>query len=180
MNAAIEAAHAGSMGQGFAVVADEVRSLASSSAKSAKDIQEKIKEMVAKIDGGVEAIAVAGRSFREIEENVDHTNALIRTISSAMEEQMVGASETLRTTNDMVSAIQAIKDLTEHESVRAANVRKTMKDVVASSEAAVKLVAEGVSASEVMSTAIEQVVDSVGSNRRAVSSMNDAVKIFKV
>jgi methyl-accepting chemotaxis protein len=97
-----------------------------------------------------------------------------------MEEQMVGASETLRTTNDMVSAIQAIKDLTEHESVRAANVRKTMKDVVASSEAAVKLVAEGVSASEVMSTAIEQVVDSVGSNRRAVSSMNDAVKIFKV
>jgi methyl-accepting chemotaxis protein len=66
MNAAIEAAHAGSMGQGFAVVADEVRSLASSSAKSAKDIQEKIKEMVAKIDGGVEAIAVAGRSFREM------------------------------------------------------------------------------------------------------------------
>ena len=180
MNAAIEAAHAGAMGQGFAVVADEVRSLASSSAKSARDIQEYIKEMVEKIDGGVEAIAIAGRSFREIAENVEQNNALIKTISSAMEEQKIGASETLNTTTDMVNAIQAIKDLTEHESVRAASVRKMMKDVVTSSEAAVQLVNEGVQASEVMGSAIEQVVDSVESNRRAVSSMNDAVKKFKV
>lgn len=180
MNAAIEAAHAGAMGQGFAVVADEVRSLASSSAKSAHDIQDRIKEMVEKIDGGVEAIAIAGRSFREIEENVEHNNALIKTISSAMEEQKIGASETLKTTTDMVAAVQSIKDLTEHESVRAESVRKVMKDVVTSSEAAVKLVNEGVAASQVMNTAIEQVVDSVESNRRAVSSMNDAVKIFKV
>jgi len=180
MNAAIEAAHAGAMGQGFAVVADEVRSLASSSAKSAHDIQDRIKEMVEKIDGGVEAIAIAGRSFREIEENVEHNNALIKTISSAMEEQKIGASETLKTTTDMVAAVQSIKDLTEHESVRAASVRKVMKDVVSSSEAAVKLVNDGVAASQVMNTAIEQVVDSVESNRRAVSSMNDAVKIFKV
>lgn len=180
MNAAIEAAHAGSMGQGFAVVADEVRSLASSSGKSARDIQEKIKEMVEMIDGGVEAIAIAGRSFREIEENVEQNNTLIRTISSAMEEQKTGASETLRTTTDMVNAIQSIKDLTEHESARASNVRKTMKDVVASSEAAVELVSKGVAASDVMSTAIEQVVDSVTSNRQAVDSMNEAVNSFKV
>jgi methyl-accepting chemotaxis protein len=180
MNAAIEAAHAGAMGQGFAVVADEVRSLASSSAKSARDIQEYIKEMVEKIDGGVEAIAIAGRSFREIAENVEQNNALIKTISSAMEEQKIGAAETLNTTTDMVNAVQAIKDLTEHESVRAASVRKMMKDVVSSSEAAVQLVNEGVQASQVMGTAIEQVVDSVESNRRAVNSMNDAVKKFKV
>ena len=180
MNAAIEAAHAGAMGQGFAVVADEVRSLASSSAKSAHDIQDRIKGMVEKIDGGVEAIAVAGRSFREIEQNVEQTHALIKTISSAMEEQQIGAAETLSTTADMVNAIQSIKDLTEHESARAASVRKVMKDVVASSEAAVQLVSEGVAASQVMSTAIGQVVDSVESNRSAVNSMNDAVKIFKI
>ena len=180
MNAAIEAAHAGAMGQGFAVVADEVRSLASSSAKSAHDIQDRIKEMVERIDGGVEAIAVAGRSFREIEQNVEQTNALVKTISSAMEEQKIGASETLNTTTEMVTAIQSIKDLTEHESARAASVRKVMKDVVASSEAAVQLVNEGVAASQVMSTAIGQVVDSVESNRSAVNSMNDAVKIFKI
>ena len=180
MNAAIEAAHAGAMGQGFAVVADEVRSLASSSAKSAHDIQDRIKEMVERIDGGVEAIAIAGRSFREIEQNVEQTNALVKTISSAMEEQKIGASETLNTTTEMVTAIQSIKDLTEHESARAASVRKVMKDVVASSEAAVQLVNEGVAASQVMSTAIGQVVDSVESNRSAVNSMNDAVKIFKI
>ena len=64
LNAAIEAARAGQHGKGFAVVADEVRTLAETSEKSARDIQDlivQVQDDVRQVAEGIETSAASAR-----------------------------------------------------------------------------------------------------------------------
>lgn len=75
LNAAIEAARAGQHGKGFAVVADEVRTLAETSEKSARDIQDligQIQQDVKVIAEGINSSTEAARSEVENGKLVSH------------------------------------------------------------------------------------------------------------
>ena len=180
MNAAIEAAHAGEAGKGFAIVANEVRSLAASSAKSAKDIQVRIKDMVAKVTDGVDAIQEAGSAFREITGKVEENSSLIQTISQAMEEQRIGASETMTATAGVVDAITAIKELTENQSNFAKRVQEAMDAVVVSSKEVDRTINTTTESSQHLRDSIEQVEAMAGKNSEAVSEMMQSIEVFKV
>jgi len=66
MNAAIEAAHAGSAGRGFAVVADEIRNLAESSAAKSKESALSLKSVRSAIESIVSGIEGVEVSFQDI------------------------------------------------------------------------------------------------------------------
>ena len=180
MNAAIEAAHAGEAGKGFAVVADEVRSLASSSAESAKNIQRHIKDMVTKIDYGVRAISAAGKAFGEISEGVEQTSALVDTISHAMEEQRIGATETLGSTNSLVDAINMIKELSSQQREYAEKMASAMGSLLESAKAIDIALRENASNSESIDAAAHEVGSCVQDTSEAIARMKKQIDVFSL
>ncbi|MTJ79429.1 MAG: methyl-accepting chemotaxis protein [Telmatospirillum sp.] len=93
LNAAIEAARAGQHGKGFAVVADEVRTLAETSEKSAREIQDLISQIQCDVKTVAEGInSSACNAKREVEKGLDVTRQLER-IRADMSEIVTGGRE---------------------------------------------------------------------------------------
>ena len=180
MNAAIEAAHAGQFGAGFAVVAEEVRNLAESSAKSARNIQQHIEEMIVTIDNGVETINSAGQSFNEISQKVEETANFVGEISAAMEEQKIGAAETQQATVTVVDAVHAVNELAATQTEDAQKVREFMRTVVQASESTLKAVQDGVIATMHLKESVHEVNDSATSNTQSVDVIEQQVGMFKL
>jgi len=95
MNAAIEAAHAGTAGRGFSVVADEVRKLAENAAVQSKTIQKDIAEVRKAMEEMLRASKGLGNAFGNVEERISETTLLVDEIRSSMIEQGEGSSQIL-------------------------------------------------------------------------------------
>ncbi|HAP44122.1 MAG: hypothetical protein A2087_07955 [Spirochaetes bacterium GWD1_61_31] len=179
MNAAIEAAHAGSAGAGFAVVADEVRTLAESSSRSAREIVSLIKDMTGRITSGVSLADKAGASFDRINQGVFETTELVRIIAASMSEQKLGADEILNSVGSLTDATQAIQDQSGTQREKAGQMRQAMAAIVQASRQIVEVIQVEAESTARLSAVIGAVNEQAGYNVAGTADLLAAVANFK-
>ena len=109
MNAAIEAAHAGTVGRGFAVVADEIRKLAENSAVQVKTISKSLSGLKTEIQKATDFTQKSQMQFDEIvsmAEDVQNQETVIR---NAMTEHEAGNIQILEATSHINTITNEIR-----------------------------------------------------------------------
>lgn len=124
LNAAVEAARAGEQGRGFAVVAGEVRNLAQRSAQAAREIKSLIADSVVKVESGSRQVAEAGKTMRDLVDQVKRVTDLLAEIASATMEQNSGISQVNTAVTQLDQMTQQNAALVEESAAAAASLRE--------------------------------------------------------
>jgi hemerythrin-like metal-binding protein len=180
MNAAIEAAHAGELGQGFAVVADEIRKLAENAAKQTKTIGTVLK----KIAGSIAVIQDAANGvldkFGAIDTGVKTVLDQEENIRNAMKEQTIGSRQILEAVerlNEITRRVKSSAGAMQEESGEVIREGKNLKTAAAEISSGVNEIA---SRAGMVNRSVERLREIGNKNRNNIEDLGKAVSHFMI
>ncbi|MBP5442370.1 MAG: hypothetical protein J6Y60_03935 [Treponema sp.] len=180
MNAAIEAAHAGSSGAGFAVVADEIRKLAEQSNTQGKRIAASLKSFNSVIQGLSGSNKLVQEQFDEIMKLTTVVRDQEEVVMNAMREQETGSAQ-------VMEAMKSIDDSTAEVKSSSLEMLSGGKQIVAemdqlgtSTALITSSISEMAAGTEQIINAIENVNRSSINNKENMDSLETSVSSFKL
>jgi methyl-accepting chemotaxis protein len=180
MNASIESAHAGEAGKGFGVVASEIRKLAETSSQNAKNISDRLKDILKKID---EADTSSEQSLKVIEK----VNIEVQETAKSFEEILAHSEELSQGGEQILIAMTALTGVSEHVRENSAqmksesNIMNTIVDQVTDiSRGAATGMGEIATGSHEITESMGSIHNNMGMLADLTDKLSDEVSKFKI